>query len=121
VEIERDCPFCLIALGLAEATVVRTWRDALAIVPTAPVVPGGHWLIIPVWHVTTATPAAMASITWRAAELMDELGDDDDAFNWIASFGAAATQTIPHLHLHLIRREAGDGLTLPWTPATTGA
>lgn len=121
MEIERDCAFCLVGLGLAEATVVRTWRDAVAIVPSAPVVPGGHWLIVPVWHVTDATPAEMAGITWRAAELMGELGGDGEAFNWIASFGAAATQRIPHLYLDLIRREAGDGLALPWTPATTGA
>lgn len=35
--------------------------------------------------------------------------------NLITSRGPAATQTVPHLHLHLIPRREGDGLTLPWT------
>lgn len=117
-ETDRDCAFCRIALGIPDATggvtVVRTWRDAIAIVPVSPVVPDGHWLIVPVWHETKPTPAVLAGVTWRAAELIEETGDGE-AFNLIASFGPAATQTIPHLHLHLIRREAGDGIALPWS------
>jgi hypothetical protein len=35
--------------------------------------------------------------------------------NLIASRGPAATQTVPHLHLHLVPRLEGDGLPLPWT------
>ena len=116
-ETDRDCGFCRIAIGIGDAdvTVVRTWRDAIAIVPMNPVVPDGHWLIVPVWHETEPTPAVLAGTAWRAAELIEEIGGDGEAFNLIASFGAAATQTIPHLHLHLIRREAGDGIALPWS------
>ena len=29
--------------------------------------------------------------------------------------GAEATQTVPHLHIHIVPRRAGDRLTLPWT------
>ena len=36
--------------------------------------------------------------------------------NLITSIGPAATQTVPHLHLHLVPRRPGDGLPLPWTP-----
>lgn len=48
----------------------------------------------------------------RAAELMAEHPDA----NIITSKGSLATQTVFHLHVHLVPRAAGDGLPLPWTP-----
>jgi diadenosine tetraphosphate (Ap4A) HIT family hydrolase len=38
-----------------------------------------------------------------------------EACNFITSAGAAATQSVPHLHVHVIPRRDGDGLALPWT------
>jgi histidine triad (HIT) family protein len=35
--------------------------------------------------------------------------------NIITSAGSDATQTVFHLHLHVVPRRAGDGLALPWT------
>lgn len=37
------------------------------------------------------------------------------SFNLITSCGKAATQTVEHLHVHLVPRREGDGLKLPWT------
>jgi histidine triad (HIT) family protein len=48
----------------------------------------------------------------RAAELMAE----HPAANLITSKGSAATQTVFHLHVHLVPRQVDDGLPLPWTP-----
>ena len=36
-------------------------------------------------------------------------------FNLITSAGSLATQTIGHLHVHIVPRRPGDGLHLPWT------
>ena len=36
-------------------------------------------------------------------------------YNVITSAGRAATQTVMHLHFHLVPREPGDGLMLPWS------
>jgi len=109
-----DCIFCRIASGRAEATVVRDWDDALAIVPLAPVT-DGHLLVLPRTHVPDATsdPAVTANTMLRAAELAAAIGG---ALNLITSVGAEATQTVWHLHIHYLPREAGDGLPLPWTP-----
>lgn len=42
------------------------------------------------------------------------------AANIITSRGSAATQTVYHLHLHVVPRREGDGLGLPWTDRQRG-
>lgn len=108
----QPCPFCEIVAGRAPATVVREWDDALAIVPLGPVV-NGHILVIPREHVTDFAddPVVSANTTYRAAELAAE---SDQPMNLITSRGREATQSVFHLHLHLVPRTENDGLALPW-------
>ncbi|WP_285757161.1 HIT family protein [Nocardiopsis ansamitocini] len=108
--------FCQIVAGTRDATVMATWCDAIAIVPLNPVV-AGHWLVIPRLHVphAAADPSVSAAVMRRAAEV---LAHTDDQANLITSIGPDATQTIAHLHIHIVPREARDGLALPWTPST---
>ncbi|MFD7995468.1 HIT family protein [Streptomyces mexicanus] len=109
----QPCPFCEIVAGRAPATIVREWPEALAIVPLRPVV-AGHVLVIPREHVTdfVADPVVSAHTMYCAAELAgDYLAG---AMNLITSRGRAATQSVFHLHLHLVPRAEDDGLALPW-------
>jgi diadenosine tetraphosphate (Ap4A) HIT family hydrolase len=116
--ISERCVFCQIVAGTAPATVVREWDDALAIKPRGGV-NAGHTLVIPRRHVDNAVvdPAVTALTMARAAELGADLGCD---LNVITSVGEQATQTVFHLHIHLVPRTAGDNLPLPWTPQQTG-
>ena len=109
-----DCVFCRIVAGDAPATIVRAWDDALAIRPRSGGCTDGHVMVIPRTHVQDAgeDPTVTAATMARAAELMAEL----PAANLITSKGAEATQTVFHLHVHLVPRASGDGLPLPWTP-----
>ncbi|WP_078890915.1 HIT family protein [Streptomyces sp. NRRL B-1381] len=106
------CVFCRIVAGRAPADVVREWDDVVAIRPLHPVTPG-HILVIPHTHVPDVgqDPDVSARTMACAAELAAEL----PAANVITSKGTAATQTVAHLHLHLVPRTAGDDLPLPWT------
>ena len=110
---ETKCAFCEIAAGRAPATVVSEWPEVIAIRPRHPVT-AGHTLVIPHAHVVDVgiDPAISACTMAAAAELAAEL----PAANVITSRGAAATQTVYHLHLHVVPRRHGDGLPLPWTP-----
>lgn len=108
-----NCVFCKIVRGESPAQHLYRWHDAIAIVPLRPVTPG-HVLVIPRVHVGdfTADPIVTAATMARAATLA---AAEDWQWNLITSAGEDATQTVFHLHVHLVPRRAGDGLTLPWT------
>jgi histidine triad (HIT) family protein len=109
--VESTCVFCEIIGGEAPATIIEEWPDALAIVPLGPVV-DGHVLVIPREHVrdVSTSPEVSAATMARAAEYAAR----HDAVNIITSQGAAATQSVPHLHLHVVPRTVDDGLMTPW-------
>ncbi|MFG3254938.1 HIT family protein [Streptomyces sp. NPDC048172] len=105
--------FCSIVAGRVPAEVVRAWDDVIAIVPLDPVTPG-HVLVIPHTHVADIgeDPVVSARTMACAAELAGEL----EAANVITSKGSIATQTVFHLHVHVVPRREADALPLPWTP-----
>lgn len=106
----EGCIFCDIIDRTAPAKFVAEWPDALAIVPRNPVVEG-HVLVLPKLHVTDFIddPDVTASVVRAAAQLAGRPA------NLITSAGSEATQTVFHLHLHIVPRAADDGLHLPWT------
>ncbi len=107
---------CVFCARVAAGEVDREWPDAVAFTPRRPVTPG-HQLVLPRRHVSDAgaDPEVSASVMRAAAEVVYEgraaAGLD---YNVITSVGAAATQTVWHLHLHVVPRRPGDGLALPW-------
>jgi histidine triad (HIT) family protein len=103
------CVFCEIVAGNEPAEVVRRWVDAIAIVPIGPVV-DGHLLVIPTIHVRDASesPYTTGQVMARAAEIARP------PFNIITSAGREATQSVFHLHAHIVPRAEDDGLALPW-------
>lgn len=93
------------------------WEDynCVAFTPLNPVT-FGHTLIVPKRHVPHFVwDMATSADAMRAACYLADCGMYGRDFNLITSKGPAATQTIEHLHLHLVPRFEGDGLHLPWT------
>ncbi len=78
----------------------------------------GEWLLADVaWGIAGGVAIGGAlgyGIAALAGRLRDRLGAD--GINLLNSSGAAAWQTVPHFHMHVIPRYAGDPLRLPWTP-----
>jgi len=112
-----DCAFCQIVRDEAPADIVRSWPDnaqcaVLAFVPLHPVTEG-HLLVVPVTHVADAleNPLVTAAVMRRAAELAES------PCNLITSVGVEATQSVRHLHVHIVPRRKDDGLALPWSAA----
>lgn len=118
------CPFCLIIEGRKPAVIVAEWVDALAFMPLSPVTEG-HTLVVPIEHHESAShdPEVTGRVFQRAAEYASGRAGAGSAmagaYNLITSAGPAATQTIRHLHVHVVPRREGDGLALPWDPCQT--
>lgn len=109
-----NCVFCDIVNHKAPAEILIHSLNALVIVPLKPVVMG-HVLVIPRVHVSdfTADPIVSSELMLFTAEIARNSGYE--SVNLITSKGAAATQTVFHLHFHLVPRNPGDNITLPWT------
>lgn len=113
----NPCPFCAIFRDRSVATtkLVQSTRYDIVMEPLEPVTPG-HLIVIPRQHVANfaENPAVFEAAAWAAANYVNSLRDPGD-WNLITSMGPAATQTIEHLHIHLVPRRPGDGLQLPWS------
>lgn len=103
-----NCPFCELPAG----RIVFSADEAFVIHDAFPVSPG-HILVIPRRHIgsffelTEVERTCMFELLAQAkAELDRSL--QPDGFNIGINDGAAAGQTVPHLHLHLIPRYLGD-------------
>jgi diadenosine tetraphosphate (Ap4A) HIT family hydrolase len=111
-----DCPFC----GRVERGEYDYADDrSVAFEPLYPVTPG-HFLVVPRRHAAHALEAPRAA--GRALEFAGYLANQMGltAANFITSAGTAATQSVFHLHVHVVPRCDGDGLHLPWTGQQRG-
>lgn len=106
-----DCPFC----GRVER-IEYDYDDlwSVAFQPLNPVTPG-HFLVVPRKHVSHAleSPGSAGKALELAGYLANQMGLE--SANFITSAGRDATQTVFHLHVHVVPRREGDGLALPWT------
>lgn len=114
-----DCAFC--ALVRAEPAPEReVWRgdDTLVFFPDEPVAVG-HTLVIPtthaarIWDLSDAVISALARTVARAARAIEEQFAPD-GLNVIQSNGRAASQTVDHVHFHLVPRTDGDAMGDIW-------
>jgi len=83
----------------------------------------GHTLVVPrahvedIWGLDDETAKDLAVVTTKLARVVRE-ALSPDGLNIIQSNGRAATQTVPHLHVHVVPRWAGDAVGRIWPPET---
>ena len=102
------CPFC----SISAERVINESEFAVVIRDGFPISPG-HTLIIPKRHVASffdVTDAERTDLMSLLAAARDDLDREfrPAGYNIGINDGAAAGQTVPHLHIHLIPRYAGD-------------
>lgn len=110
MKTNKDCVFCQIAKKIG--------KDIVCIDPLNPVVKG-HKIVFSKYHSKDFTDNLLITlkVMKAATEIAHAMGGD---FNLITSKGKNATQSVFHLHIHLIPRKKGDGLKLPWTDQVKG-
>ena len=104
----KPCPFCT----LPDERVIDQNDHGLVIRDGFPISPG-HTLIIPKRHTgsffdLTETERSDLLLLLDKAKLDVENEFKPDGYNIGINDGPAAGQTVPHLHVHLIPRYAGD-------------
>jgi histidine triad (HIT) family protein len=110
------CPFCERIEAGAYQQPFTPDPDVVWFRPLNPVTPG-HMLFVPVRHVESALddPYTTGLVMEIASRWTRSRRFRADGWNFITSAGEAATQTVSHMHAHVVPRRAGDGLALPWT------
>jgi histidine triad (HIT) family protein len=106
------CTFCDIAAGTVEAEIVFENEDTLAFLDHRPVFPG-HTLLITRKHYETLADLPDDSLEpfFRSTRLLSivipEAMDADGSF---VAINNKVSQSVPHLHVHLVPRRRKDGL-----------
>lgn len=129
-----DCVFCRIVAGTAPATKVYEDEAIVAFLDIRPIA-RGHSLVVPKRHarelddLDAETGTHIFRIGHRLAQAVRRGEPAADGANLVLNDGAAAFQTVGHVHLHVIPRHHGDKLRFaagfllrrPHDPATTAA
>lgn len=118
-----ECPFCeIIQRDDPDAREIYRDEHVVAFFPTEPAVLG-HVLLAPrrhvpdIWALLSEEAAHLSRASVRlASAIRDALGPE--GLNVIQSNGEAATQTVPHLHVHLVPRWVGDAMGPIWPEET---
>ncbi|GAB3924389.1 hypothetical protein GCM10011575_03390 [Microlunatus endophyticus] len=113
------CPFCAIVTGDdADARVVYRGQQVTVFFPLEPAT-RGHTLVVPNRHVadltdlTAAESRDLGEAVHRTARAV-RAALSPEGLNVIQSTGAVATQSVPHVHFHVVPRWSDDRMTLRW-------
>ncbi len=114
--VKEDCIFCKLANGIIPTNTVYEDESFRVITDAAPAAKG-HCLVIPKNHYDNALSAdedtlgkAMILAAKTGNAIMRTFGYD--GINILQNNGAAAGQTIFHLHVHVIPRTENDKVGL---------
>ncbi|MGH2473005.1 MAG: HIT family protein [Candidatus Limnocylindria bacterium] len=106
------CTFCQIARGELPAHIVHRDEDVIAFLDRAPLLPG-HVLVMPMRHVETLDDLPDGLLAPVLAAVRRTSIAVQKALRAEGSFVATNTrvsQSVPHLHVHVVPRNKGDGL-----------
>jgi histidine triad (HIT) family protein len=110
--VSKPCAFCAIIAGEAPADVVHTGPSTVAFLDKTPVF-HGHVLLVPRTHVTTLAdlpPEELPGFVALAQRLERAVESAMDAPGSLVLVNNVISQSVPHLHLHVIPRRPKDGL-----------
>jgi histidine triad (HIT) family protein len=106
------CTFCQIAKGELPAHLVYRDESVVAFLDRAPLLPG-HVLVMPAQHVETLDDLPDDLVRPLFAAVRRTSIAVQKALRAEGSFVASNTrvsQSVPHVHIHVVPRNKGDGL-----------
>nr|WP_275422237.1 HIT family protein [Catellatospora citrea] len=116
----EGCLFCEIAAGARPAWLVHADDTVVAFLDTRPVFPG-HVLVVPREHVPTLHDLPTDAVGGYFQQVQRIAGAVESAMSAQGTFVALnnkISQSVPHLHTHVVPRSKGDGLRGFFWPRT---
>lgn len=110
--MEANCIFCRVITGDLSAPVVFEDESSLAFLDHRPVFPG-HSLLVPKIHCETLADlrADMIGPFFRNAQLLSRAIEEAlEAHGTFVAINNRVSQSVPHLHVHIVPRRRKDGL-----------
>ena len=115
-----DCLFCRIVSGELPAVIVYEDENSLAFLDHRPLFPG-HTLLVPRDHVETLDelPLKLVGPYFEATQLLAHAVETAmDAEGTFVAMNNRVSQSVPHLHVHVVPRRRKDGLKGFFWPRT---
>ena len=121
---DPNCIFCKIVAGEIPCAKVHEDDTALAFMDTGPLAEG-HVLLIPKEHYQTVDQmpgnvAAECLATLPKLVRAVQVATQCEGVNVLQNNGRVAHQVVPHVHFHIIPRNAGDQFHFNWPAGTYG-
>ena len=107
-----DCVFCEIVADRAPADVVHSDEHTVAFLDRRPLFKG-HVLVVPREHVPTLAelPAAQVGVLFAVVQRIAAVVPEAlDAHGTFVALNNVVSQSVPHLHIHVVPRRRKDGL-----------
>jgi len=115
-----ECLFCRIVSGELPATIVYEDENSIAFLDHRPLF-HGHTLLVPRDHVETLgeLPAKIVGPYFEAAQLLSRVVESAmEAEGTFVAMNNRVSQSVPHLHVHIVPRRKKDGLKGFFWPRT---
>jgi histidine triad (HIT) family protein len=119
--VPKDCLFCGIVAGAVAATVVLDEAEVVAFLDVRPVFKG-HVLVVPRVHVgdlTDLDDRLVEPLFIAARRVARAVPGAFGAQGTFVAMNNVVSQSVPHLHVHVVPRTKGDGLRGFFWPRTT--
>ena len=111
-DTSQTCAFCRIIRGEEQAFVVFEDSLSLAFLDHRPLFPG-HCLLVPRSHYETLAdlPASLVGPLFHNAQLLERAIEEGLAADGtFVAINNRVSQSVPHVHIHLVPRHRKDGL-----------
>ena len=115
-----DCLFCSIIAGTTAATIVLETDEVVGFLDARPVFKG-HTLMVPREHIVTLSDlpeSLMVPLFGTAQQVADAITSGLGAQGTFVAMNNVVSQSVAHLHVHVVPRTKGDGLRGFFWPRT---
>ena len=116
----EGCLFCGIIAGTTPATIVLETDEMVGFLDVRPVFKG-HTLLVPREHLVTLSDlpeSLMVPLLGTAQRVADAITSGLGAQGTFVAMNNVVSQSVAHLHMHVVPRTKGDGLRGFFWPRT---